>query len=93
MRTVNLRQWGNSLAVRLPKSVLTQAGISGLPTEFNVEVKNDEIILKKQKKPTSLKELFKDFEIIRFKEIEKDALTGLGKMKHWHIFDVIAKKR
>ena len=38
-------------------------------------------------------ELFKDFEIIRFKEIEKDALTGLGKMKHWHIFDVIAKNR
>lgn len=38
-------------------------------------------------------ELFKDFEIIRFKEIEKDALTGLGKMKHWHIFDVIASNR
>lgn len=38
-------------------------------------------------------ELFEDFEIIIFKEIEKDALTGLGKMKHWHIFDVIAKKR
>ena len=37
-------------------------------------------------------DLFKDFEIIVFKEIEKDALTGLGKMKHWHIFDVIAKK-
>ena len=36
--------------------------------------------------------LFEDFEIIRFKEIEKDDLTGLGKMKHWHIFDVIAKK-
>ncbi len=38
-------------------------------------------------------ELFKDFEIIRFKEIEKDSLTRLGKMKHWHIFDMIAKKR
>ena len=37
--------------------------------------------------------LFKDFEIIRFEEIEKDALTGLGKMKHWHIYDVIAKKK
>ena len=37
-------------------------------------------------------ELFKDFEIILFKEIEKEGLTGLGKMKHWHIFDVIAKK-
>ena len=37
-------------------------------------------------------ELFKDFEIIEFKEVEKDGTTGLGKMKHWHIFDVIAKK-
>jgi len=26
------------------------------------------------------------------KEIEKDGLTGIGKMKHWHIYDVIAKK-
>lgn len=37
-------------------------------------------------------ELFKDFEIIKFKEVEKDDFTGLGKMKHWHIFNVIAKK-
>ena len=38
-------------------------------------------------------ELFEDFEIITFKEIEKDGLTGLGKKKHWHIFDIIAKKK
>ena len=38
-------------------------------------------------------ELFKDFEIIEFKEVEKDGTTVLGKMKHWHIFNVIAKKR
>ena len=37
-------------------------------------------------------ELFKDFEIIEFKEVEKDDFTGLGKLKHWHIFNVIAKK-
>lgn len=37
--------------------------------------------------------LFKDFEIVEFKEVEKDGLTGLGKMKHWHIFNVIAKKK
>ena len=37
-------------------------------------------------------ELFKNYEIIDFKEVEKDALTGLGNMKHWHIFNVIAKK-
>lgn len=38
-------------------------------------------------------ELFSKFEIICFKEIEKDGMTGLGKMKHWHIFNVIAKKK
>ena len=38
-------------------------------------------------------ELFRDFEIVEFKEVEKDGLTGLGKMKHWHIFNVMAKKK
>ena len=37
--------------------------------------------------------LFDEFNIISFKEIEKDGLTGLGKIKHWHIFDVIAEKK
>ncbi len=37
--------------------------------------------------------LFGDsFEIISFNEIEKDGKTGLGKLKHWHIYNVIAKK-
>ena len=38
-------------------------------------------------------QLFKDFEIIKFKEVEKDGLTGSGKIKHCHIFNVIAKNR
>ena len=37
-------------------------------------------------------ELFENFEIIEFNEVKKDDFTGLGKMKHWHIFNVIAKK-
>ena len=37
--------------------------------------------------------LFDEFDIIKFKEVEKDDLTGLGKMKHWHIFNVIAKRK
>ncbi len=36
--------------------------------------------------------LFSDFKIIDFKEIEKDGKTALGKTKHWHIFNVMAKK-
>ena len=37
-------------------------------------------------------DLFKKFEIIEFHENEDDEKTGLGKIKHWHIFDIIAKK-
>lgn len=37
--------------------------------------------------------LFSSFEIINFKEIEKDGRTALGAEKHWHLFNVIAKKK
>ena len=36
-------------------------------------------------------ELFDNsFEIVEFNEVEKDGKTGLGKMKHWHIYNIIA---
>lgn len=39
-------------------------------------------------------ELFKDsFDIVEFNEIEKEGKTGLGKMKHLHIYNVMAKKK
>lgn len=37
--------------------------------------------------------LFDGFEIIDFQENERDGKTGIGKIKHWHIYDVIAKKK
>ena len=38
--------------------------------------------------------LFKEaFNITVLNEIEKDGKTGLGKMKHWHIYNVIAQKK
>ena len=37
--------------------------------------------------------LFDEFNIISFEEVEKDGTTGEGKNKHWHYFDVIAKKK
>ena len=37
-------------------------------------------------------DLFLAFETIDFKEIERNGKTALGKTKHWHIFNVIAKK-
>ena len=39
-----------------------------------------------------IKELFKGFEIIKFEEVEKEGKTVLGNNKHWHIYNVIAKK-
>lgn len=38
-------------------------------------------------------ELLKPFEIIKMEEIEKDKKTGLGELKHWHIYDIIARKK
>ncbi len=31
--------------------------------------------------------------MIEFHEIEKDLTTGLGTIKHWHLYNIIAKKR
>ncbi|MDO5557039.1 MAG: hypothetical protein Q4G05_02175 [Clostridia bacterium] len=39
-----------------------------------------------------IKEMFKGFEIVKIDNIEKDDRTGLGVMKHWHIYNVVAKK-
>ena len=54
-----------------------------------VEFKPKMIFLTKEQ----VLELFKNFEIIEFEENEKDAKTGLGKMKHWHTYNVIARKK
>lgn len=33
------------------------------------------------------------FDIIEFNEFEKDGKTALGEMKHWHVYNIIAKKK
>ena len=60
----------------------------GINDSWNKAESNMTFFIKNQ-----VMDLFKKFEIIKFDEIEKDALTGLGKMKHWHIFNVIAKRK
>lgn len=54
------------------------------------KIKEQMIFLSKEK----VLDLFKNsFEVVQFSEIEKDGKTGLGKMKHWHIYNIIAKKK
>ncbi len=38
-------------------------------------------------------ELFRDFKLERFDEDEEDSQTALGKPKHWHVFNVVARLR
>ena len=40
-----------------------------------------------------IKELFNNFEILKLEEEEKDSKTGLGIVKHWHTYDIIARKK
>ena len=54
------------------------------------KIKEEMVFLSKEQ----VQELFKDsFDIILFNEIEKEGRTGLGKIKHWHIYNVIAQKK
>jgi hypothetical protein len=38
-------------------------------------------------------ELFKEFNILYINEIEYDKNTAMGKMKHWHVIEVVAKHK
>ena len=40
-----------------------------------------------------VEKLFDDFEMIYFEEKEYDKLTAMGKMKHWHVFEVVGRKK
>lgn len=39
-----------------------------------------------------VKKLFQGFEIEYFREWEKDGTTATGEAKHWHVFDIVARK-
>lgn len=50
--------------------------------------KNDKVFLSKEQ----VLKLFEDFEIVYFKEIDKDGESAVGEEKHWHYFNIIARK-
>jgi hypothetical protein len=42
---------------------------------------------------TQVRELFRQFGIVRFVERDEQGQTALGRIKHWHTFSVVAVKR
>ena len=55
-----VKQWGNSQAIRLPKSLL-EALEAEKDDDLNVEVINHSIVLTKAEKEVTFEELFKDY--------------------------------
>jgi antitoxin MazE len=46
-----IKQWGNSAAIRLPKTVLAQAGLD-VASQVEIEVKEGQIMIQAVSKPT-----------------------------------------
>ena len=60
----------------------------GVNDEWN-GLKNDMVFLNKEQ----VMELFEDFELLEFEEDEGNRKNGMGVMKHWHLFWVVARKK
>ncbi len=67
MTTLKLSKWGNSSGIRISKDILDLLNISTNEIDkdnvrFNVEVRDDNLILTLDKKKNSLEMLFEDFD-------------------------------
>ncbi|KRL84627.1 hypothetical protein FC32_GL000525 [Ligilactobacillus apodemi DSM 16634 = JCM 16172] len=76
---ISVRQWGNSKAIRLPKSLLAELGENY--ESFNVEVENKKLVLTPEiKKEKALDKLFKDYSGTRsdypFEIVDKGGAVG-----------------
>jgi len=70
--TVTIKRWGNSAAVRIPRSILAQANLEeGTDVEF-VLSKEGEITLRAVHKRKSIQELFADYDEGYFQTEEID---------------------
>lgn len=76
---LKLRKWGNSNAIRLPKEMLKQVGITPNDDEVSVDVTNDAIIIKPKKEEKMLDKLFEDYDSNQpypFEIVDKDGAVG-----------------
>ncbi|QCQ04804.1 hypothetical protein FAX13_09325 [Ligilactobacillus animalis] len=64
--SVNIRRWGNSNIIRLPKKLLSSLGDNY--NSFSAEVKDGKLLLTpiSKDKVNSLEELFEDFDVDKY---------------------------
>ena len=64
---IKLKKWGNSQGIILPKKVLREADLDlDIPQKFEVQVKDNQLILTPVKPEQSLKDLFKGFDYKKY---------------------------
>lgn len=64
--TLTLSKWGNSLSVRIPKTLLSQLGVSNDDKLDYEVVDHDKVVLKKADNKSKLAERFKDFDLEKY---------------------------
>ena len=79
MLQLPVKQWGNSHAIRLPKSVLEALEVEK-DDELNVEIVNHSIVLTKAEKDLTFQELFKGYDGEKFTS-ELQNLSPVGNEK------------
>ena len=80
MAITQIAKWGNSLGVRIPKSVLEDARLQN-NDEVSISYVNDSIIIKKTSPEVTIKELFADFDKSLHFEEEIDFGEDVGEEK------------
>lgn len=78
-QTLKLGKWGNSSAIRFPKALLKQIGISSTDNEVSVAVTNDSIIIKPKKEEKALDKLFENYDSSQpypFEIVDKGGAVG-----------------
>lgn len=66
MAEVKLSKWGNSSGIRFPKEILIQVGFE-VGSIIDVEVVDNQLVLRKANKKQSIHDLFKDYKDGSFK--------------------------
>ncbi|MFQ6166029.1 AbrB/MazE/SpoVT family DNA-binding domain-containing protein [Limosilactobacillus reuteri] len=79
MQTLKLGKWGNSNAIRLPKKMLSEIGIASNDDEVRVEITNNAIVIRPQKKQKALEKLFANYDSSKpypFEIVDKGGAIG-----------------
>ena len=78
-KTLKLGKWGNSSAIRLPKTLLDKVGIAPSDKGVEVIVASESLVIKPKKEKSRLEEMFAEYDANKpypFKIIDKGDPVG-----------------